>query len=164
MQDGCADPLDVWQEVNVEWKLRLKLCCIDVLAVEAIGHPLRQLHHSHRLVGEGAGVVDHKVAATGALVVHEEHQVPIILTCAAPLDIRPGLRSASTCRVSRSRAGPHLTRQVHFRRQTVASRPCAESLTHLAPLCWSLNALHPCIASLLDPAASMRQGARCMGS
>ena len=33
MQDGCADPLDVWQEVDVEWKLRLKLCCIDVLAV-----------------------------------------------------------------------------------------------------------------------------------
>ena len=54
-----------------------------VLAVEAIGHPLWQLHHGHRLIGEGPGIIDHKIAAVGAHVVHKEHEVPIILACMA---------------------------------------------------------------------------------
>ena len=80
---AVPDPLDVWQEVDVKRKLRLELCCVDMLAMEAVGHPLRQADHSHRLVGEGLGIIDHKIAAVGALVVHKEHEVPIILACMA---------------------------------------------------------------------------------
>ena len=77
------NPLDVWQEVDVEWKLRLELCCIDMFAMEAVGHPLRQVDHSHWLIRKGLSIINNEIAAVGAFVVHKEHQVPIVLACAA---------------------------------------------------------------------------------
>ena len=72
---------DVWQEVDVEGELRLELRNIDVLAVEPMRHPLRQLHASHRLWREAARIVDHKVAAVTRLVIHICRQIAIVLTC-----------------------------------------------------------------------------------
>ena len=78
---AVQNPLDVWQEVDVKWKLRLELCYIQMLAMKAVGHPLRQADHSHWLIREGLGIINHKIAAIGALVIYKEHQVPVVLAC-----------------------------------------------------------------------------------
>lgn len=155
-QEGCADLLDVWQKVDVEWKLRLKLCCIDVLAMEAVGYSLRQADHSHRLVGEGPGIIDHEVAAVGALIVHEEHQVPIILTCTV------------LCVLGTDCAQQHLSQQScpALDAASPSQTPdccmlivCKEPHT-FAPPCWSLNALHPMYGFLARVCHTHK--ARCM--
>lgn len=73
--------------MDVEGKLRLKLRGVDVLAVEAVRHPLRKLHARHRLCREAARVIDHELAAVCLLVVHICRQVSVILTCTKNLTL-----------------------------------------------------------------------------
>ena len=131
---------------NCDWNSAALRC----LPWKAVGHPLRQLDYSHRLAGEGLGIIDHEIAAVGALVVHKEHQVPIVLACTALC--RSGAdRAQSELAASQSselRAGLWLTQQAHLRCRTIVCQLCAKSLTHWHPLlvfqCGAPNVWLPC--------------------
>lgn len=68
--------------MNVKGELRLELRGVDVLAVEAVRHPLRKLHACNRRRREALCIVNHKVTAVGRLVIHKCCQIAIILPCA----------------------------------------------------------------------------------